>query len=369
MDEYKEIKKYMNLFDKEEDFNQYNSSDLFLNIFNDKKRYLFSFIDTFLENSVGIQLFFNNNGFNYVNDILSLSGDNMLIAGKIDSICAVYLDKDLLTDDDKEYIHRMGFKLKKEKNLVIYRYETGHMKRYANKKEMNELIRNCEFIYSYLKENSVDCITAFNEERSPISFINENEYEYNTMYYPLPNLCVNPRKLPINNQVAEEFKKLQYTGEESYIFVAYTPLIIKETGVRPLLVYFYFSERNKVVFKYITDEPKKYKDYIFGILDDVFNKEGVPEKIYLNDRNFYSYLYKTLTSINVNVEFLLEDNEIDLNLLDAVERLYQNSEELYTESKDGIEMVLELIVNELNALAQIIEEESEALEEKEKIVV
>ncbi len=369
MDEYNVIKKYMSLFAKQDYFNLYTSADLFLNYFNDDNRYLFSFLNNFLEDCVGIQLFDNNNGFNYVNDVLSLSVDNMLIAGRIDSICAIYLDKDLLTDEDIDFIHKMGHRVKKDKNLVIYRYELGKMKRFANKKEMIKLIKNCEFVYSLVKDNYKDTIEAFNDAKSPISFIDEKLLVYRTMYSDLPNLSISPRRMPINKQVVEEFKEFTYTGEECYMFVAYTPLIIKETGVRPLLVYFYFSERNKVVFKYITDEPKEYKNYIFGILDDVFSKEGLPEKVYLNDRSFYSFLNKTLKELNIDTELLLEENKIDLTLLNAVERLYQNSEELYTETKDGIEMVLDLIINELNMVAEIMEREAEEEGEKEKIVV
>lgn len=371
MIEYDEIKKYMKRFDDNSFFNTYSSADLFLNIFHNKKRYIFSFINNFLEISVGIQLFLNNNGFNYVHDILTLNGDNMIVAGKMDSLCAVYLDKEYLTKDDIDYIHNMGYRIKKEKNLVIFRYELGYMKRYANKKELNELLENIEFIYSFVKDdnNFIDSMSAFETERMPISFIDNKRLEYTTTFLPIPNLSVMPRKLPVNNQVVEEFKNIQFTGETCYMFCAYTPLIIQETGVRPLLLYFYFQERNKVVFKYITDSPKEYKNYIFGILDDVFNKEGLPEKIYMNDRSFYSYLAKTLKELNIEYELLLEDNDVDLNILNAVEKLYRNSEELYKESKDGIEMVLELIISELNSLSEMISEEEEYEKEKEKIVV
>ena len=367
MEEYKSIKKYMALFDKEDYFHLYTSADLFLNVFT-KKKYIFSFMSNFLEDSVGVQLFNNSDGFNYVYDILTFSNDNLLIAGRIDSICAIYLSKELLTKEDIDYIHSMGFKVKKDKNLVVYRYELGHMKRYANKKEMNELIANCEFIYSFAKENQTEAIGAFDTDKNPVSFIDEIKLEYHTTYMELPNLSVIPRKQSINKSVVEDFKSIPFSGEECYMFVAYTPLIIKETGVRPLILYFYFAERNKVVFKYITDSPKEYKNYIYGILDDVFHEEGIPEKLYLNDRSFYSYLYKTLTELNIEVELLLENNDVDLNLLNAVERLYQNSEELYAESKDGIEMVLEMIVSELNSLSQMLEDEAEE-DEKEKIVV
>ncbi len=369
MDEYKKIKKFMSQFDKQDYFNLYSSADLFLNCFNNDRKYLFSFINNFYEDSVGIQIFDNRNGFNYVNDVLSLSVDNMLIAGRIDSICAVYLEKDLLTDEDIKFIHSNGTRVKPEKNLVIYRYELGKMKRFANKQEMKRVIKNCEFIACLCKDNYKDTIDAFNDAKFPLSIINEEDLMYRTIYMELPNLEEQPRRLPVNKQVVEEFSKFNYTGEECYMFVAYTPLIIKETGVRPLLVYFYFSERNKVVFKYITDEPKEYKNYIFGILDDVFQSEGLPDKLYLNDRAFYSFLNKTLNELNINSELLLEENKIDLTLLNAVERLYQNSEELYTETKDGIEMVLDLIINELNMISETMEKEAMEEEEKEKIVV
>ena len=367
MEEYGKIKKYMSLFDKECYLNLFTNADFFMNIFG-KKKYLFSFLSDIYENSNGIQIFNNDNGFNYIHDVLSIKDDNMIVAGRLDSVIAVYVDKDFLNKDEIDYIHKMGFKLKKEKNLLIFRYEIGMAKRFANKKEMNDLIKNCEFIKSLLEDNFTDIVSAFETERMPISIIDEIKYEYHTMYLPLPNLQVMPRKLPINNQVYEDFKNIQFTGDECYMFVAYTPLIIKETGVRPLLIYFYFQEKNKVIFKYITDNYKEYKNYIFGILDEVLNKEGLPEKLYLNDRKFYSFLYKTMESLNVEVELLLEDNVVDDNLLDAVERLYQNSEELYVESKDGIEMVLDLVVSELNSLSEILEENGN-FKDKEKIVV
>jgi len=368
MKEYDEIKKFMKRFDDKDFFQAYSSADLFLNIFFKNRKYIFSFINNFLETSVGVQLFLNKNGFNYVHDILTLNSENMLLAGKMDSLCAVYLNKELLTDEDKDYIHKMGYRVKKEKNLVVYRYELGFMKRYASKKEMQELIDNCEFIYSIASDNYGDLVAAFEENKVPVSIIDPRRLEYTMSFLPIPNLSVMPKKLPVNKEVVEEFKNIQYTGEECYMFCAYTPLIIQENGIRPLLIYFYFQERNKVVFKYITDSPKEYKNYIFGILDDVFNKEGLPEKMYINDRYFYAYLANTLKELNIEYELLLEDNDVDMNLLSAVERLYRNSEELYKESKDGIEMVLEMIISELNSLSEMISEE-ELEEEKEKIVV
>lgn len=369
MIEYENMLKYMKSFDKKKYFSSYSSADLFLNYFN-KKKYIYSFINNFLETSVGIQLFTNSDGFNYVHDILTLNSENMLIAGKMDSICAIYLDKEYLTDEDKEYIHKMGHKVKKEKNLVIYRYQVGYMKRFANKKEIQELLDNCEFILSFVEDNYNDSINAFTNDKFPISLINEERLEYNTAYLPLPNLSIMPRKYPVNNQVINEFKKISYSGEECYMFCAYTPLIIQESGIRPVLLYFLFPERNKVIFKYITDSPKEYKNYIFGILDDVFSKEGLPEKVYINDRHFYSYLAKTFDELNIEYELLLEDNDVDMSLMNAIERLYHNSEELYKESKDGIEMVLDLIVSELNSLSEMISEEDEyELNDKEKIVV
>ena len=367
MNEYKTIKKYIRRFSEDGYFSSFSSAELFINIF-DKKKYIFSFVNNFYYDSLGIQLFINNNGFNYVHDILTVNSDNMLVAGRIDSICAIFLKKELLTDDDIAFIHKMGSRVTKDDNLVIYRYELGYMKRYANKKEMEQVINNSEFILSLIGDNYNDVNKAFDEEKIPLSLIDRDKYEYITKYIPLPNLETMPKKLPVNEQVVQEFMTKNYLSDECYLFTAYTPLIIKETGVRPVLLYFLFPKSGRVIFKYITDKPKEYKNYIFGILDDVFTKEGIPEKMYINDRNIYSYLAKTLDYIHVEYELLLEENNVDFNLMSAVEKLYRNSEELYLESKDGIEMVLELIITELNAICDKIVDEDDEIED-DKIVV
>ncbi len=365
MTDYEAIRKIMKNFDKFDAYSKYSGADLFLNVFGKRKKYIFSFITNYYEDSKGIQLFTNSDGFNYIHDIFTFNDENMLLVGRVDSICAVCLDKNLLTEDDIDYLHKMGLKVKKENNLIIYRYQVGYKKRYANKNELKELLRNCIFIDSFISDNP-ESVTEFNSDKFPISIIFEDKYEYSTTYIPFPNVSSIPRKLPLNEQIIEEFKNLPYSSEECYMFTAYTPLIVQETGVRPLLVYFYFPDKNKIVFKYITDSPKEYKNYIYGILDDVFTKEGLVEKLYINDRNLYAYIYKTLSELNIEVELLFENDDVDYNLTKAINMLYQNSEELYTESKDGIEMVLDLIVTELNSLGEMMSEDDDI---KEKIVV
>lgn len=366
---YKEIRTIINKFIKKDYWNSFCSADIFYFTDSKKKKSMITFIDAFFGESYGIQLFINYDGFNYVHDILTSKNPDMISIGDCDSICAILVSKEKLTEEDKKFLALNRVRIKEENNLIIYRFQKGFAQRIVNDKELKMVFERLNYLDSIIDNEYNDVKSAFEKGLSVVSYVDLANYLYSLSYIPLPFLEHNPKAKPVNENFVLEHKEETFINDECYLFTSYLPIIIKENGVRPLLVYFYFSESNRSYLKFIIDEPKKYFDYIFGILDDVFNKEGLPEKIYINDRSFYSYLANTLKNLNIEYELLLEDNDVDLNLLNAVERLYHNSEELYKESKDGIEMVLELIIGELNSLSEMISEEEEYENEKEKIVV
>ena len=99
-------------------------------------------------------------------------------------------------------------------------------------------------------------------------------------------------------------------------------MVIKETNVRPLIVYFYCPDTNKMLFNYIVDEPKEYKNCIFGILDNIFSSVGLPEKIYFNNRTIHSIVSKTLDSLNIENSFLREKKTVDDNINQFLDHIY-----------------------------------------------
>ena len=359
---YQEIKKLFVKFIKNGYFSKFSSADIFYNYFSPKKIHMVTFIDNFFGDSFGFQLFVNDDGFNYVHDIFTTS-DNIVNLGDCDSICAVFVSKKDIQEDEKEYVRKNGSKVMKDNNLIMYRFRPGFGKKFVNKKEMHNVLLNLSFLDSLIRNDYNDLIENFNNDLAALSFIDEKELVYQVKYMSIPYLETFPKKQEENIPFVNEFSNSLYYDHECYIFTSYVPMVIKETNVRPLIVYFYCPDTNKMLFNYIVDEPKEYKNCIFGILDNIFSNVGLPEKIYFNNRKIHSIVSKTLDKLNIENSFLREKKNVDDNINEFMEHIYSKSEDGIISSKETVDFLMNAITYALNELDGELEDESDSDEE------
>lgn len=349
-DDYIEIRKIINKFIKKDYWKDFSSADIFYTVF-ERRKSLLTFLDSFFGDSYGVQLFFNKDGFNYVHDIFTSSDDDFISIGDCDSLCAVLMSKSSLGTREIDFLRKNNFRIKEENNLIVYRFEKGFGQRLANANEMEILFEQLFFISCLLDEDYEPIVEAFKSEKSVVSIVSSDEKRYNVIFRPLPYLEENPRRSPINKAFAEEFSNSYFINDECYLFTSYLPVIIKENNVRPLLVYFYYPKTSKNYVKYITTPPKDYKNCIWGILYEAFTNVGLPTKMYINNRDIYHMVVKTLEATKMEVEFTKESNEINQNINQLVGVMYQQTNDEIYEEKEAIEILMDTIAKVMNNIS------------------
>ncbi len=360
LDAYRDCKKIMKEFIKKEYWTKFSSADIFY-ILEGRNKSLFTFVEQFFNESFGIQLFFNDNGFNYVHDILTINSENVISLVDCDSLCAVFISKEDLKPEEISFLKKNKIRIMENNNFLVYRFEPGYNHRLANNKEYSLLLKHLEFISSIIENEHQELIEAFNEGHAAVSVMDMQEMQYSIVYRPLPYLEAIPKKLKANIAFAEEFKAATYLDDECYCFSAYTPIVIKETGVRPLIMYFYYPKLKKHYFKYIIDSPKEYKNCIFGILYDVFHEIGKPIKMLINNRNIHALMTKTLDYMDIENCFLREEAKVDDNVNDLVARLYNQNMSDIVDSEDVVSKLLDGISQTLNVIPEYDDDDNESL--------
>lgn len=353
---YDECRKIIKNFIKKEYWTRFSSADLFY-ILEGRNKGLFTFVEQFFGDSYGCQLFFNTAGFNYVHDILTIQSDSAVSLCDCDSLCAVLIPRNELKTEEMQYLKKNRIRILESNNLVFYRFQPGYIQRFANDKEIRLFLNYLEYISSILSNELEDVLEAFRKNETVVAVMDTEEMQYSILYRPLPYLECMPRRQKANVEFTEEFKGCTYLNDECYCFTSYLPMIIKETGLRPMVLYFYFPRMKKHYFKYMIADTKEYKSLIFGILYDVFTEIGVPYKILFNHREIYALVEKTIALMNIEHGFLREESNVDSNMNDLIARIYQQSSEELIEGESFVKLLMDTITNTLNELSSYEDED------------
>ncbi len=354
---YRECKMIIKSFVKKEYWGAFSSSDLFYIADDMKNRALFSFIEQFFGDAYGCQLFFNKRGFNYVHDILTTQSEMVVSLYDCDSLCAVLIPKKELRLEEERFLRENHIRITENDNLLFYRFEPGHLQRFANNKELLLMLRYLNYLESVIKNEFKDIVEAFKNGLTVISLMDTDAYEYSVLYEGLPLLERNFRKSKGNTEFVEEFRNKPFIDEECYFFASYLPLVSKETRIRSMILYFYFSKSHRHYFKYFISDPKEYKNLIFGILYDVFTEVGKPVKLFFNNREFYALVENTIQQLHIEHHFLRESETVDSNMAELIARVYQQTEENeIIEEESLVQVLMDAITGALNELTNQGEE-------------
>ena len=282
----------------------------------------------------------------------------MISIGDCDSICAVLVSKEKLTEEDKKFLSKNNVRIKEENNLIIYRFKKGFAQRTVTDNELKMVFERLNYLDSIISNENNDIKSAFEKGLSVVAYVDLANYLYSLSYVPLPFLEHNPKTKPINDNFVLEHKDEAFVNDECYLFTSYLPIIIKENGVRPLLVYFYYNDSNRSYLKFIVDEPKNYSEYIFGILDEVFLKIGKPLKLIFNNRDFYYYSLKTLNALQIECERTDSYEYVDDNISSVISQVFEKTNDDVIEKESAVLLLMETLTNILNELdSEIASEE------------
>ena len=350
---YLECRKILKKFIKKGYWTEFSSADIFYIQSTTKNKALFTFVEQFFSDAFGVQLFYTPDGFNYVHDILTTAEQSTVTLCDCDSLCAMFVSKADLKDDEKDYLRKNNVRIMETNNLLFYKYRPGYAQKLVNDKDLSVMLNHLEYLDSIIPNEYEDLKECFREGNSAVCLMNLEEMQYAMVYRPLPYLETKIKKEKANLAFIDEFKDSSYIDDECYACASYIPVSIRESGIRPLLVYFYFPNTNKHYFKYILEGPKDYKNVYFGILYEVFTQIGIPTKMIFNNRAIYSLVNKTIDGMKIENTFIRENVEIDMNVTDFIAKLYRRTNQEFVESESFLTDLLDTMTSALNALEYI----------------
>ena len=339
------IKKFI----KKNYWHDFTSADIFY-INDEKNKALFVFLEQVFDETYGLQLFFNKDGFNYVHDLLS--SQNLIVTSfDCDSLCVSIADKKDLNEEEISFLKANKIRILEENNILIYRFIPGYKERLANDDEIDLLFRFLIYVDNLIDQNYFDLQEQFKKQNSCFSIFYEKNYDL--VYRPLPYLEQNYRKNKNNLVFYNEFKDVKALDEEMYLFTNYLPVIEEDSNKRPIIFYFNYPTLNKSIFKYAMGNFNDYKQTLFGLLDEIFDTFGKPNKICTNNRNIYFYLYKTLENLGIASEFVREDENVNRHIDTVISNIYQRADKQMYAKEEFISMLTESINSVINDIEQM----------------
>ena len=333
IDAYRTIKKLILKFEKNGYFDIY-SDQIFSNIFTSTHKEVYMRIsNTIYGKYKGVELFFNNRGYNFLHDSLLFS-DEYIRYDEYDAVTLLLLDSDDISYNEGKYIHSLGMKIKKNNNAIVYRNNFGKKTNYANYNELRLMCVNLDFLSQMIPLEKEDIDKHQKEEKIPVSIIYDSKNVYSVNYFYIRKLEWLPKPSPSNLDFVKEYQNKIYNPKESYLLSSFYPMVLKENGTKPLLISF-LSPDDKIVFKYIIGGVQTFKKVFFGLLDEIFSElKFLPSKIYFDNRDLFQICHKTLEALNIEHEL---DYKKQINL------------DSNTQPKEVIETFLKFIVQTVSS--------------------
>lgn len=325
---YQTAKDIILKFKKKGYYEEFSQQDMFyFSFINEGKKMMMLFIDSFFGDSYGIQLFFNNNGFEYLHHIFTTPNPDSITIGDCDSIFGIIKAKKDLLPDDYAYLKENHVRVKEEDNVIFYRFQTGYDERYCNEKEVSDFILAGSFVLSLLKNDYNPVKECFNEAYSVVAEIDTDKLTYEVRYQDLPYLIPDKRKVSENKNFVLEFKNAKYIDDEIDFYTTYLPIKIKETRKRVMLNLIHYKKYGYNDVYFIKDKTT-VKSALMGMLYDSFMKHGVPLEVNFSHNEYSDYSIKTLEKLHVDVK----TERVSDDTMDVAQRI---GDELFDISHDN----------------------------------
>ena len=117
IDLYKQAKSLLKKLQKKNCFQKFTTKDFFY-FMDEKSRGILVFSEHLYKDGFGIQLFLNDDGLNYLHDILSTSEDMPINYFYSNCLLLGFIPKKDLLDDDLKFLRKNHIKLSQDYNLI-----------------------------------------------------------------------------------------------------------------------------------------------------------------------------------------------------------------------------------------------------------
>lgn len=240
--------------------------------------------------------------------------------------------------------------------VIAQTYKQGFMPYISTDSDAKKVIKALSYINALVKERLDDVISYFGQSDVIKLDINKKKNSCNFEYIKYPFFNYDPIKREPNFIFLENVNNAQKTNDTAYFLLSYVSLPVKVKGcnvpIKPTMLS-YAVDYNDIFKPQIYNILNKdLYDYVYDMLEVCFKEHGIPDKLIVNDRDIYSFLYETLEKLGVELIYK-ESNEVyDVinfmlsNFFDSIFKIEEDN--IYIDSnsldlEDAIEFVTEIM--------------------------
>ncbi len=333
-DKLLELKRLLKRFIDKDYFKTYHPEDFFY-FMDPKSKGILFFCDKIFNDSFGMQIFFNKDGFNFLHDALTTTDAFSINHFFSTAYLICITQKNSLTEEDIKFLHLHKINVCKQ-NYIPYGFKEGYGLDYLKLKELDMVLRYLYYLESLLLNEKNDVDEAFQNEQMPISFFDPEKLVYEVHYGGLMHLETFPPKKNINFDFVKDNQHISINEDTYYFFHTYFKAVEPENEEPYDSILMIYSLTKKTYeYQVIKCKPKEVVEYVYAFLDDYFKSHGIPSYLVCNHRKIYSWVYKTLRELNINLSFKREVDIVDEKLCELMGSLLEQiyDKELYETKK------------------------------------
>ncbi len=318
---YLEIKRLFKKFVSKGYFEIFNSENLFF-MADSKMMCIAFFAEKVFHNSYGIQFYFNQDGLNYLHDAYTTTTSYAINPVFSETTVVCFASRDDLLPEDIDFLHRQKLNVMSSNNLMMYRFKAGYRNRYLTSKELDGILDCFYYLSSLISNEEEDLEKAFEQDKMALAVFNNKEMLYEIRYTDLFNLERFPKNHPCNDEFVTENQQWKFTDDTCYLVHSYIPTNRVRQKFYPSILMMYSEQKNDYVYQIISCLPTKICDYVCAFLEDYFRKYGRPNKIVIDSRKIYAYLYETFKKLSIDVVFKRESELLEESIIEMYEKIY-----------------------------------------------
>ena len=283
-------------------FDEFNSSNIM--VFDSKERQFgIAITSTSERNIFGLTYFEGPTGISCLNDMLSLSS-NQLLESSFNTMVLNVKTSNELTAQEIFFFDENRIKcFNARKNLTCTTYKEGFAPYVSTKKEVDKMIGALIVFYGVIKDCHDEVLEKFKDKsiQSMLCYVDEEFKEYTLSYGLYPTLL---KKTKLRNYKDYELEMLSSYKQSDYDLKLITEHMLVPVKtldcnrcLTPLLIT--TKEEGPCDYSYFISPKKDQIEQMLFFFKDYFQSHGKPTRIIFKQPFFHDAFYKLFTKLNI----------------------------------------------------------------------
>lgn len=307
IDYYNKILQYMKEFKRKNYFEKL-SFPSFLLLSDGKTKVLITF-DTLMRNNISKIDFYFDDNIAYYLDTMVLETD-LLIDTPYQSKSSILIkDQSVLTTDDSAFLKKHNIKKVKKYNFFTYDYKEGELNCSMKTLKLKKILKFIEFLSDLINNEEQYILDSFTNNKIVMANFNYNEKLYDIFSSEFIQFDKYKNLQFLDLLFVDNFKDSYYCNDTCYISKFYDYELTDDSKYFKPIIFIYYENSNKAIYKKF---DFKYEDVIHHLKDyisDIFEKEGLPTNVIVNDNYVFNELYITFTNLQIEMKFQRENHQ------------------------------------------------------------